>query len=99
MDVSSHNAPVTSCLPSKTKLFSVLKLFISHMYSELCLNIQAGEAEHQERAIVYISGYMQHSFTLTKQKCRASLTKHRQQGIKVRAKEIAPTGSHNCSSL
>ena len=42
------------------------------------------------------SGYRQHSF---RQRCRASMTKHRQQSTKFRGKRIPPMWSQVCSSL
>lgn len=86
---SGHNIPVN--LQQDNCYFLFLQLLSYINGKVLCFE----RSEPWEWAIIYISGYG--NFIL--QSCRASMTQHRQQSTRVRAKEADLIWSHVYSSL
>ena len=74
--------------PTRQMLFSVLQLFIS-----MNGTLEGQSPEDRLYCIFHAIG------NIILQRCRASMTKHRQQSPKVRVKETYPTWGQICCSL
>lgn len=65
----------------------------------MALKFKSGRQSHEKGLYVYFRLREIFFYLLKRQRCRVSMTKHRQQSIRVRAKGIDPIGRQVCSTL